>query len=134
MYTDKLGNFRACSKEHYLKLKKIKYVIHLSRIQSANHRRWAAKLPHNRLKWIFDGFYSPNALDISFTKWKSEIWKEPLLCPVNIDIWKKDFEIARKFYKSESEVEKLLLPESALDCLIESCEKWIATVNCNWRK
>ncbi len=125
---DRRGFYHACDKATYRKLKKVRLYSHWLRIQTARHIRWNAKLPHNRVKYVFDGHYAPNALAISFTKWKSVPWTEPALCPISLTQLWKDYDAAKICYENADDVKPIVLSIEAIDAMIESCDRWLESV------
>lgn len=119
--------FHPCSREHYMKLKQVRYYLHINRMQLAAWERWSRKLPKNRVRWIFDGFYDKHALDISFTQWKAEPWAEPEGCPVNLSLIMTDYNNALPVPSADA-VKGLVIPLESLDAMIEQCEGWLRRI------
>jgi hypothetical protein len=119
--------FHNCDKETYRKLKRVRYYNHVNRIQRTAHERWSRKLPKNRVRWKFDGLYSPQMLDISFTKWKAEPWAEPMVCPVNLYLLESEYKNAQP-QKTPNDVKPLGVPTKVIDSLIEQAEEWLKAI------
>jgi hypothetical protein len=126
IFESKFG-FHPCDREHYKKLKKVRYYNHINFQQQMAHQRWSRKLPHNRVRWQFDGFYDKNALDISFTKWKAIPWMEPEVCPASLILMAQDL-IKAYPVKATDDVRQLTLDTETLDAMIEQCEAWLKRI------
>ena len=125
-YQDRRGFYHSCGRETYCLLRRVRHYAHWQRIQQARHDRWSAKLPHNRVKWVFDGFH--DAPDIGYTKWKSVPWPEPILCPINLSILRRDYETAKDGKESFADVKPLFLSDSDIQAMIDNCEEWMHSI------
>jgi hypothetical protein len=125
---DKRGFYHSCDRETYRKLRRVRHFLHWQRIQANRHLRWSAKLPHNRVKWVFDGLYLKQGLDISFTKWKSEPWAEPPRCPVNLDQMYRDYLTAREGHQNPDDAQPIVLSAEAIDAISATCENWLKEI------
>ena len=116
-----------CDKATYRKLKKYRYYAHIERIQQSALQRWSKKLPHNRVRWQFDGLYAEKMLSLSFTKWKSIPWERPEVCPINLHLLAAEFRKTMPV-KTEAEVKPLSLTTETLDELVEQAEAWLKRI------
>jgi hypothetical protein len=126
---DRRGFYHSCDIETYKKLKQVKQFIHWQKIQSNRLKRWNAKLPHNRVKWIYNGHYSEKALAISFTKWDSQPIEKPQQCPISLEALKRDYINAKVCYERMEDVKPNVLTIEAIDNMVENCQRWLSEIN-----
>lgn len=112
--------YHPCTKEHYLKLKRLRHLHYQNIRATAKWKRWDAKLPHNRILWKRDGRI-----------WvKAGMMPEPSIMSVPRNLYNNIYcdYIAAK-YPSESTPKSLVLSVAEVDKLLAEAEKWWAERN-----
>jgi hypothetical protein len=130
-----------CSKEHYFKLKRLRFLAYQAMCRYKRHDRWAAKRPQNRVHRM----RAAKALNLGLikelpgrNKWVVlGPWFEPILCSVQFPIdglntqtpcgdLQTDYMSARYPKATAAEVQPLALSEAKVDELLKQAENWYA--------
>lgn len=123
---DHQGFYRSTDKEIYKKIKKVRYYAHLERIQQSRYNKWARKLPHNRVKWVYKGKYKSLLTNdgVIMTIWESVQWEKPLLCPVSLSLLWDAYHNACKKYNNPEEIVPFKIDVKALDDILSGLNEW----------